>query len=243
VISLRERIKSAHADYMDRNAPLQPTPFNPPLSLQADEPSDSARQAVEEWRKSGAGEGALFWQFNNTFIFIQVRGGIVVIDQHAAHERVIFDSSKKQLEGRAPLSQQILFGIHLELSMAELEVFRSSQELFRKLGFDLEPFGGKSILVRGYPQGLKNWEEGKLLLQVFDDILQERVPGDTLTDKIVASFACRSAIKAGKALSLDEMRLLADQLFAAENPYSCPHGRPTIHRIPLEQVERWFQRR
>jgi len=243
VISLRERIKGAYGDYVDRNVPLQPSPFNPSLSLQADEPSDSARQAVEEWRKSGAGEGALFWQFNNAFIFIQVRGGIVVIDQHAAHERIIFDNSKKQLEDRAPLSQQILFSIHLELSMAELEVFQPSQDVFRKLGFDLEPFGGKSILVRGYPQGLKNWEEGKLLLQVFDDILQERVPGDTLTDKVMASFACRSAIKAGKALSLDEMRLLADQLFAAENPYSCPHGRPTIHRIPLEQVERWFQRR
>jgi len=208
-----------------------------------DEPADSAREAVEAWRKSGGGESALFWQFNNAFIFIQVRGGIVVIDQHAAHERIIFDNAQKQLADRAPASQQILFSIHLELSLAELEVFQPSQDVFRKLGFDLEPFGGTSILVRGYPQGLKNWEEGKLLLQIFDDILQERVPGDTLTDKIVASFACRSAIKAGKALSLDEMRLLADQLFAVENPYSCPHGRPTIHRIPLEQVERWFHRR
>jgi DNA mismatch repair protein MutL len=243
VISLRERIKGAYGDFLDSNGPRRPSPFNPPLSLKTDEPTDSAREAVEEWRRSGGGEGALFWQFNNAFIFIQVRGGIVVIDQHAAHERIIFDNAKKQLEGRAPASQQILFSIHLELSLSELEVFRSSQEVFRKLGFDLEPFGGTSILVRGYPQGLKNWEEGKLLLQVFDDILQERVPGDTLTDKIVASFACRSAIKAGKVLSLDEMRLLADQLFAVENPYSCPHGRPTIHRIPLEQVERWFHRR
>ena len=81
------------------------------------------------------------------------------------------------------------------------------------------------------------------MLQIFDDILQERVPGDTLTDKVVASFACRSAIKAGKKLNLEEMKLLADQLFAVENPYSCPHGRPTIHRISLETVEKWFQRR
>jgi DNA mismatch repair protein MutL len=243
VISMRERIKGAYGDFVERNVPQQPSPFNPPLSLKTDEPTDSTRETVEEWRKSGVGEGALFWQFNNAFIFIQVRGGIVVIDQHAAHERIIFDNAKKQLEDRAPGSQQILFSIHLELSMSELEVFSPSQDVFRKLGFDLEPFGGTSILVRGYPQGLKNWEEGKLLLQIFDDILQERVPGDTLTDKIVASFACRSAIKAGKVLSLDEMRLLADQLFAVEHPYSCPHGRPTIHRIPLEQVERWFHRR
>ena len=104
-------------------------------------------------------------------------------------------------------------------------------------------FGGTSILVRGYPQGLKNWDDGKLLLQIFDDIIQERVPGNNLADRLLASFACRSAIKAGQKLSVDEMRTLADQLFAVENPYSCPHGRPTIYRISLEDVERWFHRR
>jgi DNA mismatch repair protein MutL len=166
-----------------------------------------------------------------------------VIDQHAAHERIIFDATRRQLENQAPPSQQILFSIHLELSLAELGVFRTSRDVFEKFGFNLEPFGGKSILVRGYPQGLKNWEEGKLLLQIFDDILHDRVPGDTLTDKLVASFACRSAIKAGQKLAVDEMKLLADQLFAADNPYSCPHGRPTIHRLSLEEIERWFLRR
>ena len=243
VISLRERINDAFGHYMQRQPAGQKSPFNPPLSLKSDDPSAGARGAVEEWKNAGVTDERLFWQFNNSFIFIQVRGGIVAIDQHAAHERIIFDNAKKQLRDQAPLSQQILFRIHLELSMAELEVFGSSQHIFEKLGFDLEPFGGKSILVRGYPQGLKNWEEGKLLLQIFDDVLQERVPGDSLSDKIVASFACRSAIKAGKKLSLEEMRLLADQLFAVENPYSCPHGRPTIHRISIEEVERWFHRR
>jgi DNA mismatch repair protein MutL len=243
VISLRERIKGAYGDFMDQNITPPASPFNPPLSLRAEEPTESTREAVEEWKKKGIGDEALFWQFNNAYIFIQVRGGIVIIDQHAAHERIIFDNARLQLQDQAPLSQQILFSIHLELSLAELNVFQSSQDVFKKLGFDLEPFGGKSILVRGYPQGLKNWAEGRLLLEVFDDVLQERVPGDSLTDKVVASFACRSAIKAGKKLSIEEMKLLADQLFAVENPYSCPHGRPTIHRIRLEEVERWFQRR
>jgi len=127
--------------------------------------------------------------------------------------------------------------------MRELEVFRQSRQAFEQLGFSLEPFGGKSILVRGYPQGMKNWEEGKLLLQVFDDILEERFPGDTLQEQLVASFACRSAIKAGMKLSLEEMRLLADQLFAVDNPYSCPHGRPTIKRLTVEEIGRWFDRR
>jgi len=127
--------------------------------------------------------------------------------------------------------------------MRELEIFRESRDTFERLGFNLEPFGGKSILVRGYPQGLKNWDDGKLLLQIFDDIIQEKVPGNNVGDRLLASFACRSAIKAGQRLTVDEMRTLADQLFAIENPYSCPHGRPTIHRISLEDVERWFHRR
>jgi DNA mismatch repair protein MutL len=244
VISLQHRIRDAFSDYMDRHPrDGASNPFNPTLSLRTEEPTPSTLEAVEDWKRKGISDEGLFWQFNDSYIFIQVRGGIVVIDQHAAHERIIFDTARKQLEDQAPLSQQILFRIHLELSLRELEVFRSSQEVFSKLGFDLAPFGGTSILVRGYPQGLKNWEEGKLLLQIFDDILQERVPGDSLSDKIVASFACRSAIKAGKKLGVEEMKLLADQLFASDNPFSCPHGRPTIHRLSLEEIEKWFLRR
>jgi DNA mismatch repair protein MutL len=172
-----------------------------------------------------------------------VRGGVVVIDQHAAHERILFDKGMRQLEGSSPPSQQILFSIPIELSLRELEVFKTSREVFNRLGFTLEPFGGTSILVRGYPQGVKNWAEGRLLLQIFDDILADRAPGDTQTEKLVASYACRSAIKAGQRLSVDEMKLLADQLFAADHPYSCPHGRPTIHRLALDEVARWFHRR
>jgi DNA mismatch repair protein MutL len=244
VIPLTDRVKDATEDYLRRlpASGASPSHPNPQLSLRAEDPSEETREAVESLRGRGLGDERLFWQLDNTFIFIQVRGGLIVIDQHAAHERVIFDNTLRQLEGTAPASQQILFSIHLELSLSELEVFRQSRDLFRQLGFDLEPFGGKSILVRGYPQGLKNWDEGRLLLQVFDDILQEKAPGDNLRDRVVASFACRSAIKAGQILSVEEMRLLADQLFAIENPYSCPHGRPTIHRLTTGEIARWFDR-
>lgn len=241
VITLKERIKDAYSGYMKRH-PSQPDP-NPQLSLRTEDFVKRKQDKEETWQERFLGEESLFWQFNNAYIFIQVHHGIVIIDQHAAHERVIFDTSKKQIENEIQVSQQILFPIHLELSLGELEVYRSSKDVFQKIGFDIEPFGGKSILVRGYPQGLKNWNEGQLLLQIFDDLLHESTPGDTHTDKILASFACRSAVKAGKKLSIEEMRLLADQLFASENPYSCPHGRPTIQRLSLDELERWFQRR
>ncbi len=242
VISLQDRLRDNFSEYTAKRPATQPS-FNPSLSLAPVEPNDETKRAVEKLIEKPLADDALFWQFNNAYIFIQVRGGIVVIDQHAAHERIIFDQSKRQLADAAPVSQQILFSIHLELSLSELELFKEARAVFGKLGFDLEPFGGKSILVRGYPAGLHNWEEGKLLLQVFDDLQQDRFPGNSLEDKLVASFACRSAIKAGQALKLEEMRYLADQLFATDNPYSCPHGRPTVHRLAIEEIERWFQRR
>jgi DNA mismatch repair protein MutL len=248
-VGSEERIRDAFIDYQARRearaaqsaetgeAQLAPWPS---ATLQA---PGSAPVPREEMTPAVPADDALYWQFNQTYIFIQVRGGVVVIDQHAAHERVIFDWSMRLMQDAAPPSQQILFSIPIELSVRELEVFKTSRALFQKLGFTLEPFGGTSILVRGYPQGLKNWADGRLLLQIFDDIIADRAPGNTLQEKLIASYACRSAIKAGQRLSVDEMKLLADQLFAVDNPYSCPHGRPTIYRLSLEEIARWFHRR
>jgi DNA mismatch repair protein MutL len=245
------RIRDAFSDYQarrdalaDEKRPAETAAAQvaswPPATLSA---PGSEKAVRDEAAPTVPTDDALYWQFNQTFIFIQVRGGVVVIDQHAAHERVIFDWSMRLIEDAAPPSQQILFSIPIELSLRELEVFKTSRAVFQKLGFTLEPFGGTSILVRGYPQGIKNWADGRLLLQIFDDILADRAPGNTLNEKLIASYACRSAIKAGQRLSVDEMKLLADQLFAVDNPYSCPHGRPTIYRLSLEEIGRWFHRR
>ena len=242
VESYRLQIKDAYSSDMEGAASRGE--FNPQLSLQIEEKAEVPRGSEEPIRTGKVqADAGLFWQFNNSFIFIQVRGGIVIIDQHAAHERIIYDTSKSRLENEIPVSQQILFPIHLELSISELDVFRSAGSTFEKLGFHLEPFGGKSVLVRGYPQGLRNWDEGNLLRQIFDDLIQDRFPGKTHADRIIASFACRSAVKAGQKLGLEEMKMLADQLFAVPEPYSCPHGRPTIRRVSLEEIEGWFHRR
>lgn len=232
-----ERIRDATFRYLAGASAV--TEFNPQLSLTPSESKPSREEAVEIPNT----DEALFWQFNNAYIFIQVRAGVVVIDQHAAHERIIFDTSKERLQNEIPVSQQMLFPITLELSIKELEAFRSGSAIFEKLGFHVEPFGGTSILVRGYPHGLKNWNEGHLLREVLDDLIEDRFPGTNHVDRIIASFACRSAVKAGQKLNVPEMKMLADQLFSVANPYSCPHGRPTVYRIPLEEVERWFLRK
>ncbi len=244
--SSETRIRDAFSDYQARRDEKKADPAAaqvstwPPTTIT---PPGAEPIKREEGAPTVPTDDALYWQFNQTFIFIQVRGGVVVIDQHAAHERVIFDWSMRLMQDAAPPSQQILFSIPIELSLRELEVFKTSRAVFQKLGFTLEPFGGTSILVRGYPQGLKNWADGHLLRQIFDDIIADRAPGNSLNEKLIASYACRSAIKAGQRLSVDEMKLLADQLFAVDNPYSCPHGRPTIYRLSLDEIGRWFHRR
>lgn len=237
----KTRVRAAVGSYMETVKNRHD--FSPFLSLRSHGGEEPVEQTPEQIREHVQPDDALFWQFHNSYIFIQVRRGIVVIDQHAAHERIIFDTSKKQIESEIPVSQQILFPITLELSISELAIFRETKDIVHKLGFQLEPFGGMSILVRGYPQGLKNWEEGRLLRQIFDDLLTDRMPGSSHAERIVASFACRSAVKSGQKLALEEMKMLADQLFAVENPYSCPHGRPTIYRLSLEDIEHWFSRR
>jgi DNA mismatch repair protein MutL len=244
------RIRDAFSDYgTHRGARAGEKPMEPAAAQMSTWPPatitsrDAALARGEDAAPSVPTDDTLYWQFNQTYIFIQVRGGVVVIDQHAAHERVIFDWSMRLMQDAAPPSQQILFSIPIELSLRELEVFKTSRPVFQKLGFTLEPFGGTSILVRGYPQGLKNWADGHLLRQIFDDIIADKAPGNTLNEKLIASYACRSAIKAGQRLSVEEMKLLADQLFAVDNPYSCPHGRPTIYRLSLDEIARWFHRR
>lgn len=237
----KARVRAAVGSYME--AVKNRHDFSPSLSLRSHDAEEPPAQTVPGTREQIQPDDTLFWQFHNTYIFIQVRGGIVVIDQHAAHERIIFDTSRKQIESELPVSQQILFPITLELSISELAVFRETKDIVQKLGFQVEPFGGTSVLVRGYPQGLKNWDEGNLLRRIFEDLLSDRMPGNSHAERIVASFACRSAVKAGQRLAIEEMKMLADQLFAVENPYSCPHGRPTIYRLSLEDIEHWFSRR
>ena len=112
-----------------------------------------------------------------------------------------------------------------------------------RLGFLIQPFGGQSVLVQGIPASLKNWQEGRLLLDMLDDLGLDDRPSQEQQVDLLASFACHGAIRAGEPLTLPEMQNLVDQLFATDLPLSCPHGRPTLVHFTLEELERRFGRR
>jgi DNA mismatch repair protein MutL len=190
----------------------------------------------EETAKSLFTPGKLYWQLHQSFILIQIRGGMVIIDQHAAHERILFDRAKINLAGAKPVVQSLLFPATIELSPDEYERYEELTSVLASLGFESEPFGIRSILVRGIPALVRNWDEGRLLEEILGG------EGRSGIDEFLKSYACRSAIKAGTKLASEEMESLTDQLFATELPYTCPHGRPTMLRVSLGELERRFAR-
>lgn len=201
------------------------------------------RESPELLFEDGSGSrppegGGLFWQLHDSFIMIQIRGGMVVIDQHAAHERVLYDRAIRNIEGEKTAVQSLLFPATLELSPDEYDSFETIAGLLPSIGFEAEGFGPRTILVRGIPAGVRNWEEGRLLRRILADLGS----GTPAVDEIVRSFSCRAAVKAGEKLTREEMEDLTDQLFATEFPFTCPHGRPTMLRVDLRDLERRFQR-
>lgn len=188
-------------------------------------------------------ESGLFWQLHNTFILTQIRGALVIVDQHNSHERILYDQGRRALEEQSVPIQQLLFPTTLELAADELAVFEVHRGDLERVGFLTEPFGGNTVLVRGIPSGVRNWNDGTLLRDMLGDLADAgRGPSDP-REAILASMSCHGAIRAGERLTLPEMQSLMDRLFATELPYSCPHGRPTLVRIGLPELERRFGRR
>ena len=189
---------------------------------------------------------APFWQLHRTYIVTQIRGGLVLIDQHNSHERILYNEARQALEaggkvGGVP-TQQLLFPAHLELSPGQVQAWQTHAGQLAAMGFTIEPFGGQSILVQGIPASLKNWNEGRLLLDILDDLAWDDKPSQENQVDLLASYACHAAVRAGEPLTLPEMQNLVDQLFATDTPLSCPHGRPTLIQFTLAELEKRFGR-
>jgi DNA mismatch repair protein MutL len=216
-----------------------------PTAAPADGSLDAgAATAAEPW---GPGaemplHAAPFWQLHRTYIVTQIRGGLVLIDQHNSHERILYNEARRSLEGAGVPTQQLLFPAHLELTPGQVQAWQAHAGQLKSMGFTIEPFGGHSILVQGVPASLKNWNEGRLLLDILDDLAWDDKPSQENQVDLLASYACHAAVRAGEPLTIPEMQNLVDQLFATDQPLSCPHGRPTLIQFTLAELERRFGR-
>jgi len=185
------------------------------------------------------------WQVLNTYVLAETREGLIIIDQHSAHERILFERLSRAFEESGETGQRLLFPLTIRLTKAEFEQVEALTGILNRVGFEIEGFGGNTIIVHAVPDPHPYFDPERCLREMIDEL----VAGSDLTrsaknqhEKIAMTFACKGAIKAGQRLSETEMQELFDQLFATELPYHDVHGRPTIVRLSKSELERKFGR-
>ena len=186
----------------------------------------------------------LIGQVFETYWLVQVDEQLYIIDQHAAHERVLYEQTLRSMETREYTTQYIEPPIVLELSMQEASLLKEHLAVFSRIGFEMEEFGGDSYVVRGIPDNLFHIAKKELLMEMIDE-LQEGLQGATTARRIdekIASMSCKGAVKGNSKLSANEMDQLLLELLKLENPYHCPHGRPVIIAMSKRELEKKFKR-
>lgn len=180
---------------------------------------------------------------HNKYILTPIKSGLMIIDAHIAHERILYEKALKSFNADLPFSQQLLFAEVLQLDPADFELLKELYNHLMKLGFDIKFFSKYTIAINGVPGDIKLGTEKKTLLDILEEYKKNQIEKELeQTDNIAKSFSCKAAIKAGDNLSENEMRVLVDQLFLTSMPYVCPHGRPIIIKIQISELDRRFGR-
>ena len=173
----------------------------------------------------------------------QTETGLMIIDQHAAHERILYEKALLWLNSQASFSQQLLIPIVIELTKIDFQIAESLKEELNSLGFNFIILENGKIQLTGLPSDVKIGDENKIFQELIDQYKEYELKLKLdKRDNLAKSFACRNAVKSGERLSSQEMTGLIDNLFAAQLPYVCPHGRPTVIRISTEELDKRFSR-
>ncbi len=225
-------------------------PSTPQMTKQADQVQEvlQAKQLdlFEEkfLKRDIRAEYKLIGQVFETYWLVQFQDNLYIIDQHAAHERVLYERTLKEMKNRDYTSQYLSPPIILSLSMQEAQLIEGYMERFLKIGFEIEHFGGKEYAVRAVPANLFGIAKKELLLEMLDSLADGISTSMTpdLIDERVASLSCKAAVKGNSRLSAREVDTLIGELLLLENPYHCPHGRPTIIAMSKRELEKKFKR-
>lgn len=184
-------------------------------------------------------------QLFDTYWLVQLEQTFYMIDQHAAHEKVLFERLMKSLDKKEILSQMVSPPLILSLNLSEAEVLETYKDAFASLGFEVEPFGGKEYAISAVPANLFGIAEKEMFLEMLDSLTETAQAGradSQLVLEKIASMSCKAAVKGNQRLSRQEAENLIETLFTLENPYTCPHGRPTIISMTKQEIEKKFKR-
>lgn len=222
------------------------TDFSENFKHQTKEPANkkdiSAFEAIFSDSLFDRSDNKDYFQVHNKYIITQIDGGILVIDQHNAHERINYEKALKMIDRELSRSQEMLFPENFELSNHELSLLQETQQELTNLGFKFK-ISGNSINIFAKPADVQSGKEEEDLKEILSLYEENREIGRTdKRDNIAASYSCRSAIKTGKKLSLEEMKDLHKQLMRCNTPEVCPHGRPVIVEITIKELDLQFGR-
>ena len=194
--------------------------------------------------KSHVSEYKIIGQAFDTYWIVEFHDNLYIIDQHAAHERVLYEKTLCGMKTREYTSQLLSPPLILSLTMQEAETLESHMDRFAALGFEIEPFGGDAYAVRAVPANLFSIAKKELFLEMLDQMADGITTTMTpdLIDEKIASMSCKAAVKGNQKLSLQEAQTLISELLELENPYHCPHGRPTIISMTKRELEKKFKR-
>ena len=225
------------------------------MSMNADEPQKSEPSLAESPKQMELFEDHLLTreamqkykvvgQVFETYWLVEYDNSLYIIDQHAAHERVLYEKTLKSMKTREFTSQMISPPIVLNLSMQEAELLNTYMDQFTRIGFEIEEFGQDSYAVRAVPDNLFSIAKKELLIQMLDSLSDEitRNQSPDLIDEKIASMSCKAAVKGNMKLSVQEVDALIGELLSLDNPYHCPHGRPTIIAMTKRELEKKFKR-
>ena len=182
------------------------------------------------------------WQIHRKYLITEIKSGLIIIDQHVAHERVLFEEAKKAIEGQGFPSQTVLFPQTLKLQPEEYDSLLEITHYLNKIGFRFREFGENTVIIDEIPPDINWGNESQIIREILDQYISVKNINPSFIDQIAAIYACKSAIKAGDQLKPEERIHLIDRLFSTDHPYYCPHGRPIIINLSINELDQRFER-
>ncbi|MBK6766034.1 MAG: hypothetical protein IPG71_06830 [bacterium] len=217
--------------------PARPAASNPPGSYPLSRPS-----AAPSPQPSQARLRAQIYQVHTKYLIAPIRSGLAIIDQHAAHERVLYERALRSFDQRTFTSQQLLFPLLLELTPEEDASFQEMKPDLDVLGFIIREFGPRAYSIEAVPAGLRRASEASMLREMITEYEEFRRTRLGPRESLAAGFACKAAIRTGDELTTEEITSLVDELFSTQQPGTCPHGRPTFIELKLSELDHRFGR-
>lgn len=188
-------------------------------------------------------EYRILGQIFDTYWLVAFRDKLFIVDQHAAHEKVKYEGLIKQYREKSVASQSLNPPIVVTLTAKEEQLLKEYEDVFAGLGFEVEEFGGNEYALRSVPTDLYGCREKEMFEEVMDELAEGPVTGNlTVVEEKIASMSCKAAVKGNNSMTTKEMEALIDELLTLDNPYNCPHGRPTIISMSKYEIEKKFKR-